>query len=73
MDDFQFEVLQKGIDGINARLDRQNGRLGSAEQEIAVLQDRSDRAEKQGGIFGAIGGGVVTGVILTIKALMGSK
>jgi hypothetical protein len=35
------------------------------------LKDRSDRAEKQGGMFGAIGGGLVTGVILTVKALMG--
>lgn len=71
MDDFQFRVLQDGITGIHARLDRQNGRLAEAESEIAVLQDRSDRAERQGGIFGAIGGGVVTGIIFVAKALMG--
>jgi hypothetical protein len=71
MDDFQFTTLQKGLDGIHARLDRMNGRVSESEQEIAVLKDRSDRAEKQGGMFGAIGGGLVTGVILTVKALMG--
>jgi hypothetical protein len=71
MDDFQFQTLQKGLDGIHARLDRMNGRVSESEQEIAVLKDRSDRAEKQGGMFGAIGGGLVTGVILTVKALMG--
>lgn len=71
MDEFQFRVLQDGINGINSRLDRQNGRLAEAEQEIAVLQDRSDRAERQGGIFGAICGGVVTGIIFVAKALMG--
>lgn len=71
MDDFQFKVLQDGIDGINARLDRMNGRVSDNEQEIAVLKDRSDRAEKQGGLFGAIGGGAVTGIIFVVKALMG--
>ena len=71
MDDFQFRVLQDGINGIHARLDRQNGRIGEAEGEIAVLKDRSDRAERQGGIFGAIGGGAVTGAIFIVKALMG--
>lgn len=73
MDDFQFQTLSKGIDGIHARLDRINGRVSETEQELAVLKDRSDRAERQGGIFGAIGGGLVTGIVLTIKALMGSK
>lgn len=71
MDDFQFQTLQKGIDGIHARLDRMNGRVGDAEQELAVLKDRSDRAEKQGGMFGAIAGGIVTGVMFAIKSLLG--
>lgn len=60
MDEFQFRVLQDGINGINARLDRQNGRLGEAEQAIAVLEDRSERekgtASKWGGITGSLGG-----------------
>ena len=71
MDDFQFRVLQDGINGIHARLDRQNGRMGDAEEAIAVLRDRSDRAERQGGILGAICGGAVSGIILTVKALLG--
>ena len=71
MDDFQFQTLQKGIDGIHDRLDRMNGRVSESEQEIAVLKDRSDRAEKQGGLFGAIGGGIVTGIVLTVKAILG--
>ena len=71
MDDFQFQTLQKGIDGIHARLDRMNGRVGDAEQELSVLKDRSDRAEKQGGMFGAIAGGIVTGVMFAIKSLLG--
>lgn len=71
MDDFQFQTLQRGLDGINERLDRMNGRVSESEQELAVLKDRSDRAEKQGGLFGAIGGGIVTGIVLTVKALLG--
>lgn len=71
MEDLQFKILQDGISGIHARLDRMNGRLGEAEEEIAVLKDRSDRSERQGGIFGAIGGGIVAGAIFVIKALLG--
>lgn len=71
MDDFQFQTLQKGIDGIHARLDKLNGRVGENEQEIAVLKDRSDRAERQGGLYGAMAGGLISGVVLTVKAWMG--
>lgn len=37
-----YEAMTKGFTDINTRLDRQNGRLGEAEQELAVLKDRSD-------------------------------
>ena len=74
MDDFQFSTILRELSGINARLDRMNGRLGKAEIEVGVLADRSNRAERQGSIFGALGGGAATGAILLIKSwLNGGK
>ena len=71
MDDFQFDTLREGIQGIHVRLDRLNGQVGKNQVEIGVLQDRSDRAERQGSLFGAIAGGLVTGIVLLGKALVG--
>lgn len=73
MDDFQFQVLQNGIEDIKKRLDQMNGRVSDNEQEIAVLKDRSNRAEKQGGLFGALGGGVATGIVFALKAMFDGK
>lgn len=33
-----LEYLREGMDGVNARLDVQNGRVRTAERAIAVLQ-----------------------------------
>jgi hypothetical protein len=38
--------LKDRIDGVNDRLDVLNGRTGKSEIEIAVLRDRSERAER---------------------------
>jgi hypothetical protein len=51
-----LQYIKQSVDGINERLDAQNGRLRTAEGEILVLKDRSDDAKRQGGIWGAIGG-----------------
>lgn len=71
MDDYQYNAIMRELTGINTRLDRQNGRLGDAEVELGVLKDRSDRAERVGGIFGAIGGGVTAAIMLWGKKLLG--
>lgn len=58
-----------GFSGINNRLDALNGKTSLHGQELAVLRDRSDRSERQAGVTGAITGGVVSGVVLAVKAL----
>lgn len=57
-----LEYLRDGVDGINARLDAQNGRIRTAETDIAVLKDRQSEARKTGGTWGA-GGGLLGGLL----------
>ena len=39
------KMCENGFDGVHARLDKLNGRMGDAEQDIAVLKDRAAQAE----------------------------
>ena len=57
-----LEYLKDGVDGINSRLDAQNGRIRTTETEIAVLKDRSEGQRKTSGAWGA-GGGFVGGLL----------
>lgn len=53
-----LEYLRQGIDGINERLDVQNGRVRKNEQSIAVLEDRATEARRSGAVWGgSIGAG----------------
>lgn len=45
-----------------------NGRVRENEKDIAVLQDRSDRSERQSGIIGAITGAVSSSAVIALKA-----
>lgn len=42
-----IEDLKHGIDGVHERLDTLNGRTRRTELDIAVLQDRSEIANKR--------------------------
>jgi hypothetical protein len=41
------QKVEAGFDGINERLDTQNGKVTRHEAEIAVLKDRSTAAERK--------------------------
>ena len=41
--DILLDTIQDGFRGVHTRLDAINGRLRSTEQDIAVLNDRSNR------------------------------
>ena len=71
------ETIRAGFEGIHTRLDLLNGRVRQNEVNTAVLQDRSDRTERAAegakttaGTIGAVSGGVVSGLIEVIKALV---
>lgn len=60
--------MQNGFRGVNDRLDHLNGKTNDNARNIAVLQDRSDRAERQTTVIGAVTGGGTAGIIMLIKA-----
>lgn len=57
-----LEHIKEGIDGINRRLDEQNGRLRSTEQSVAVLEDRANEAKDAGRNWGLTAGTVGTAI-----------
>lgn len=64
-----METLRDGISGVHDRLDGLNGRTRTAEADIAVLKDRSNRLERQqqeqarqSSVMGLGGGGLVVGL-----------
>lgn len=59
------EQIREGFKGVNDRLDDLNGRTRKNEQEVAVLKDRSDRAERTAGTIGGVVG-AVTGAISSV-------
>lgn len=61
--------MTTGFAGVNIRLDGLGSKVNAHEVELGILKDRSNRAESQGGIFGAITGGLAAGVVLLVKSL----
>lgn len=68
-----LQYLREGQDKANAHLERQNGRLASAEARLAVLEDRSDEAKavaqaaaKKWGAIGGLVGGVLTAIATSL-------
>lgn len=61
-----LQYLRQGIDGINERLDAQNGRIGLTEKKVAVLEDREGDARLSGTKWGA---GVGAGAAAALTAL----
>lgn len=70
-----LSYIKDAVDGVNARLDILNGRQRTAEQDIAVLKDRSEEAKttsrNQGAVWGSIAGGVMTGALWVWQTLSG--
>lgn len=57
-----ISYIKQGIDAINEKLEAQNGRVRTAETDIAILKDRQSDARKSGTTWGA-GGGFVGGLV----------
>lgn len=69
------ESLGDRLDETNRHLRALNGRVTTSETKIAVLQDRSERTQRdastKGGAWGAVGGGIIGGVIYVLARLFG--
>ena len=66
-----LEYLKKGQDEMNQHLRILNGRVGTNEKAIAVLQDRSESARKTSMISGATAGTFVGGVVVAVWQYFG--
>lgn len=65
-----LQYLREGMDRIVERLDQQNGRIGSAEKSIGILQDRTTEARDAARSTGAKWGAAVgTGAAAAMAAL----
>lgn len=58
-----LQYLREGVDGINERLDAQNGRIRTLENDMAVVKDRQSEARQDGGKWGGIAGGFAGGMV----------
>lgn len=71
------EAIGDRIDETNRHLRTLNGRVSTNEKTIAVLQDRSERTQRdasaKGGAYGAVGGGVIGGIVYVIAKLFGAQ
>ncbi len=63
--------LREDIQALNGSVRDCTKVIAEHDSTIAVLNDRSNRAERQGGILGAITGGLSAGIVLAIKSLLG--
>jgi hypothetical protein len=71
-----LQYLRQACDQTNNHLAHLNGRTRTAEQKIAVLEDRSDEAKAEGRKHGAIWGGAgaaLGGIIWIWHALSGGN
>ena len=48
-----YDLMEKGFSGVHDRLDRLNDRTRTAEQKLAVLEDRGVRSRDHGARWGA--------------------
>lgn len=54
--------IREAVDQVNRQVFAQNGRIGKAETDIAILKDRQSDARKMGGAWGT-GGGFLGGLV----------
>lgn len=66
-----MEDIKAGIHGIHSRLDALNGRTRSAEQDIAVLRDRSNISKGSAAAWGGGISGLVVGLVEIVKWFTG--
>lgn len=62
-----YDLMEKGFHGVHSRLDDLNGRTRSAEQKIAVLEDRGIRSKDAGARWGVAGIGAIGALVEIIK------
>jgi hypothetical protein len=67
-----LQYIRQSQDQTNAHLAMLNGRMGEAEQELAVLKDRSGDAKAAGAKWGGLVGGVIAGAVFVWQLFKGA-
>jgi hypothetical protein len=68
-----LEYIRKAADQTNAHLATLNGRMGDAEQAIAVIQSQESDARTAGAKYGSIFGGLIAGAAMVWQFFQGGK
>ena len=66
-----LEYIRSKQDEIVLHLRALNGRVGDAEQDIAVLKDRADEARTSGRAWGLTAGGIGSAIAAGLAHLFG--
>lgn len=66
-----YQTIDDGFRGVHSRLDRMNGRVGTTEQAIAVLKDRSEGSKSAAAAWGGGIGAVIVAVVEAVRWLVG--
>lgn len=68
-----LDYIRKAADMTNAHLMTLNGRIGEAEQKIAVIESQANDAKASGAKWGGMVGGVIAGAAMVYQLFQGSK
>lgn len=68
-----LEYIRKAADQTNTHLATLNGRMGEAEQDIAVLKSQANDAKASGAKWGGMVGGAIAGAIAVWQFFQGGK
>ena len=68
-----LDYIRRAVDETNTHLRTLNGRVGEAEQSIAVLQSQATDARTSGAKWGGIVGGIITGAGMALAQLFQGK
>lgn len=68
-----LDYIRKAADQTNEHLSRLNGRMGEAEQAIAVIESQTADAKQAGAKWGGLVGGVIAGAVMVWQLFQGGK
>lgn len=68
-----LEYIKKAADQTNSHLKTLNGRMGEAEQKIAVIESQAADAKTSGAKWGGLVGGLIAGGAAVWQLVSGGK
>jgi hypothetical protein len=66
-----LRYIREAQDQTNSHLSRLNGRVGTVEQKIAVIESQASDAKQAGAKWGGIVGGLIAGALMVWQLFQG--